>query len=62
MSAWILKCVNCGSDFQHSQISDVGMSYLDLPRKPDMPKGVACVCPNCGYSGIYKRTDLLYRA
>jgi len=62
MPAWILKCLKCGSAFQHSQIADMPMSWLDLPPKPEIPKEVACVCPNCGYSGIYKRTDLLYRA
>jgi len=63
MSAWVLICRKCKSAFQHSQISDVGMSSLDLPRKPDVPPtGNACVCPNCGHSAIYQRTDPLYRA
>jgi hypothetical protein len=29
MPKWILICQNCGTEFQHSQIDDVGMfSYL----------------------------------
>jgi len=62
MPKWILICVNCKLEFQHSQISDVEAS-LYLPRKPTFePTGNECVCPNCAKSAIYQRTDLLYRA
>jgi hypothetical protein len=53
------------TEFQHSQINDLGMSSLHnlyLPAKPDFaPNGNACACPNCGHSALYRRTDLLYR-
>jgi predicted nucleic-acid-binding Zn-ribbon protein len=66
MSAWILICPKCKTEFQHSQINDTGMSSLHnlyLPAKPDFaPNGNACACPNCGHSALYRRTDLLYRA
>jgi hypothetical protein len=62
MAMWILICTNCKSEFQHSQISDVGMASLVLPDKPIIPAGHKCVCPNCGTAGLYHRTDLLYRA
>jgi hypothetical protein len=62
MSKWILICPKCKTEFEHSQISDVGMSLLMLPEKPAFaPSGNPCACPNCGHSAIYKRTDLLYR-
>jgi DNA-directed RNA polymerase subunit RPC12/RpoP len=62
MPAWILICPKCKTEFQHSQISDVGMSSLYLQSKPDISAtGNACVCPNCGHSALYRRTDLLYR-
>jgi hypothetical protein len=44
---WILLCSNCQVEFQHSQISDVGMSYLMVPEKPAIPVGQKCVCPSC---------------
>ncbi len=60
---WILQCVNCKTEFQHSQIDDVPMSYLDLPPKPNVPpSGVQCVCAKCGVKASYRRTDLKYRA
>jgi predicted nucleic-acid-binding Zn-ribbon protein len=63
MSKWILICPKCKTEFEHSQISDVGMSFLMIPAKPEFPPtGNKCVCPNCDYSAIYRRTDLLYRA
>jgi hypothetical protein len=61
MVMWILVCSNCKVEFQHSQISDVGMSHLVLPEKPLIPAGQKCVCPNCGFEGKYQRTELLYR-
>jgi len=61
MPMWILVCANCKVEFQHSQISDVGMSRLLLPEKPNIPVGQKCVCPNCGFAAFYQRTDLLYR-
>jgi hypothetical protein len=63
MAAWILICRKCKAAFQHSQISDVGMASLYDPPKPMVPQtGHECVCPNCGHSALYLRTDLLYRA
>jgi hypothetical protein len=59
MPKWILKCVKCGGEFEYSQVADVGMSRLDLPSKPDLPRGAVCVCPNCGHSANYKRTEIL---
>jgi hypothetical protein len=61
VAIWILICSNCKSEFQQSQISDVGMSSLLLVEKPIIPEGHKCVCPNCGTEGLYQRTDLLYR-
>jgi DNA-directed RNA polymerase subunit RPC12/RpoP len=61
MAMWILICSNCKSEFQHSQISDVGMARLVLPEKPEIRAGHKCVCPNCGTAGSYQRTDLRYR-
>jgi predicted nucleic-acid-binding Zn-ribbon protein len=62
MSKWILICPKCKTEFEHSQISDVGMSFLMIPTKPEFaPNGNDCVCPNCGYSATYLRTELLYR-
>jgi len=63
MPKWILICGHCKIEFQHSQISDVGLASLILPEKPSIPSsGNTCVCPNCGHSAGYQRTDLLYRA
>jgi hypothetical protein len=39
------------------------MASLYDPPKPMVPQtGHECVCPNCGHSALYLRTDLLYRA
>jgi hypothetical protein len=63
MSKWILICPKCKTEFEHSQISDVGMPYLMIPMKPEFAtNGNKCVCPSCGYAATYLRTDLLYRA
>jgi hypothetical protein len=63
MPAWILICRKCKIEFQHSQISGVGMASLYDPPKPIVPLAVnECVCPNCGHSAVYQRKDLLYRA
>ena len=63
MSKWILICPKCKTEFEHSEISDVGMSFLMIPLKPEFaPTGDECVCPNCGYGATYFRTELLYRA
>ena len=62
MSKWILICPKCKTEFEHSPISDVGMSFLVIPTKPEFaPNGNDSVCPNCGYSATYLRTELLYR-
>jgi hypothetical protein len=63
MPKWILICRNCKTEFQHSQISDVGLASLLLADKPNIPpSGNICVCPNCGHAASYQRTDLFYRA
>ena len=63
MPQWILICVKCGQEFAHSQVADVGMSSIFWAAKPEVPEtGIACVCPSCGHSALYKRTNLLYRA
>jgi hypothetical protein len=61
MSKWILICSNCKTEFQHSQIDDVGMARLLLAEKPIIPIGQKCVCPSCGFVGLYQRADLRYR-
>ena len=62
MARWVLQCPKCKSEFEYSQINDVGMSLLLLPEKPAFtPTGNPCVCLSCGYSALYRRTDLLYR-
>ena len=63
MAKWILICANCQAEFKCSEINDVGMASFYLPLKPVLsPEGQKCVCPQCGYEGVYQRTDLLYRA
>ena len=62
MAKWVLQCPKCKSEFEYSLITDVGMSLLVLPDKPAFtPTGSSCVCPGCGNSATYRRTDLLYR-
>jgi hypothetical protein len=49
MPRWVLQCPNCKTEFQRSQISDVGMArYFDPPKPKIPPAGVECVCPNSG--------------
>jgi hypothetical protein len=63
MSKWILICPKCRTEFEHSQISDAGMSFLMIPAKPEFATARnKCVCPNCAYGATYFRTELLYRA
>jgi hypothetical protein len=63
MPKWVLICPKCKIEFQHSQISDVGMASLLLPRKPEFARtGNECACPACGHNATYLRTDWLYRA
>jgi hypothetical protein len=63
MATWILQCPNWKTDFEHSQINDVGMASYYLPLKPDLPpKGVECTCPRCGSKATYQRKNLCYRA
>jgi hypothetical protein len=62
MPRWVLICAQCKTEFEHSQVGDTGMFRLELPVKPDVPTGATCVCPACGYSTSYLRTDLLYRS
>ncbi len=35
MPKWVLICAKCKIEFEHSQISDVGMASLLLPAKPE---------------------------
>jgi hypothetical protein len=61
MTKWVVECTNCTVEFEHSQISDVGMARLYLPPKPQVPpNGAACVCSNCGKRVSDFRTDLVY--
>jgi predicted nucleic-acid-binding Zn-ribbon protein len=63
MPKWVLSCPKCKNEFERSQISGVGMSKLVPASKPEFSRGGnECVCPNCGYSSIYFRNDLFYRA
>jgi hypothetical protein len=63
MPKWVLTCPECKTQFEHSQISDIGMAFMDLPLKPEFPpSGNECACPNCGKSSLFVRTDLCYRA
>jgi hypothetical protein len=61
MAKWILICTKCNTEFEYSQISDVGMARLILAEKPPIQTGQKCICQNCGFGGHYQRTDLLYR-
>jgi hypothetical protein len=38
MTKWVVECTNCTVEFEHSQISDVGMARLYLPPKPRFPQ------------------------
>ena len=62
MPKWVLICPKCKTEFEHSQINDVGMFCLMIQEKPEFANtGNECVCPSCGYVALYFRTDLLYR-
>jgi rRNA maturation endonuclease Nob1 len=61
MAKWILICPNCKTEFEHSQISDVGLASLLESEKPIASTGNISVCPVCGHAAAYQRTDLLYR-
>jgi hypothetical protein len=61
MPNWILICVNCKAEFQHTRINDVGIANFYLPLKPELPQNT-CTCPSCGYTAVYERTDLIYQA
>jgi hypothetical protein len=42
MPKWILRCVKCKTEFEYSQINDVGFASLFLQPKPDFsPAGNA---------------------
>jgi hypothetical protein len=63
MPTWILICAKCKAEFEHSRVVDAGMGSLLEPAKPAFePIGNECLCPKCGYSATYFRTNLLYRA
>jgi hypothetical protein len=48
MPSWILACGNCGSEFPHSVIEDVGLLSYFLPHKPEFaPSGIELECPRC---------------
>jgi hypothetical protein len=56
MAKWILICVKCKTEFQHSQVSDVGMASLFLPGKTEDLPSSKSTYPSCGYTGTYRRT------
>jgi rRNA maturation endonuclease Nob1 len=60
VAKWVLQCPKCKTEFEHSQISELGMSLLLLPDKPAFTRN-ASVCPSCGQGAVYRRTDLMYR-
>jgi len=63
MPAWCLRCESCKQDFVHSEFEQVFFRSLELPSKPEFPcGGLKCLCPHCGITAIYQRTDLTYRA
>jgi hypothetical protein len=63
MPKWTLQCPKCDTDFEHSQIDNVGMASFYLPLKPDLPpSGVRCTYPDCGSQATYQKKDLRYRA
>ena len=61
MPKWVLICVKCSAEFQQSQVSYDERDSYNVPLKPELPSNT-CVCPNCGYSAPYQRTDWIYRA
>ena len=51
MPKWVLICKKCQVEFQHSQISDVGMASFYLPLKPELsPEGQKCYAQIVGTS------------
>ena len=62
MPQWVLQCVNRKVIFEHSQISDVGMSRLRMQPKPDvLLSGAECAGLNCGKSSVYRHAELLHQ-
>jgi hypothetical protein len=43
-------------------INDKGMASFYLPLKPELPPSKTCTYPNGRYSGVYERTNLIYKA
>ena len=62
MSNWVLVCEKCRAEFRQSQVSYDEMDSFHIPLKPELPPGNTCVCPNCGHSAVYRRTDWIYKA
>jgi DNA-directed RNA polymerase subunit RPC12/RpoP len=63
MASWGLRCVKCGRSFMHSPIADEHIDDYFFPPKPEFPTpGSELKCPNCGYTALYQRSDLIYQA
>jgi len=63
MPYWMLKCIDCGSDFAHSEIKDTSLLDYLMPLKPDFPPGGSELeCTNCGCKATYQRENLTYQA
>jgi hypothetical protein len=56
MPIWVLICDRCKSEFVYSQLRVTVKRTTREPAKPH-PIGNQNVCPTCGHSGMYKRTD-----
>ena len=61
MPMWVLVCKNCYVEFQHTQVSDVGMFLYYVSRPLVPPEGHQRVCPKCGFKGKYEGADLVLR-
>jgi len=63
MAAWILRCPECDSAFEHARIDDTKAEDYLFPVKPVFPvSGLEINCEHCGHQATYKRSDLTYRA
>jgi hypothetical protein len=63
MPRWILNCLNCHTEFTHTEI-DPKRTFADyfLEPKPEFPaNGQKVECPNCKTSSVYQRYNLFYR-
>ena len=63
MPNWVLVCAACKTDVNLWPIFPTNISEFFLPAKPVVAtQGLEMRCPKCGHDGVYKRTDILYRA